>query len=684
MKLLVCIAFVLWYLVQGCASLRDTDNDAFPHSNTYRRMGPCSRKTKHGSRCLGLKGQPDGICLTDIGNKHCISSRTEKFKFTIEAKYLPKSKKSQGGNPVKRLFIRGTGPVLSQENPIQLSKSARNIHTWTTDISYTSDSDGLTCNYLDHCSLNQGTMQFRLYLDENGKQGMLGSDFVIHLPISRSLSGSRQFLTPKVAVYPWFNQKSSTIKQFKQTISIGSDDKIHVQVTLVYPASYNENIFKRYKLVLLLDSDKHYIPQVDYLSSHIGLIDELFLLLVSPSDIVRELRQDNRTYLLPFDSFLMECGTQSMEQCIECHHCRDTERIEPCDTDEFIARSKRCMYLRHNKGTDQEEINIVIDTMIEMVEKKVGSDRLILDPPGKRVTVIGFGEHAVTAFILGLSRPDVFGNIGCLSPKFYLPMTAEFQLKYWILNYVDDIAVKYMDHSLPRLGCSVLHTSQKYYFSHGQNDDVNFPLGKIIQTTLDVMNKLKHKFRLKDRDNIMYQLIKDQGLLYPDNTSFPLMSLLQIPLLYFHQSEGGLSAHLAPDIDTINQYFMKNAAAASATVEDGSNTGSARNDNVIEINYRRTLDGDIEVATDQQCTVSYDDVPLSFVIVSVGKYNNFIVCYYLSYISVYNYALGGSVAVSVILVVIMMCLKEENKQAAKQKEQEEKELLEELSTDDEL
>lgn len=625
MKLFVLVV-VVWCLVQGYVSaIRDSGKYFFPHSATYRRIGGCKPSENH-LRCIGSRGQPDGICLIDYKNTRrgpaCIAARTENFQFTMEVKYLPKSKKSQGDKLVKRLFIRGTGPGLSQTQSIQLSKSARNVHTWTTVISYASDSSGLKCMSSDHCSLNQGTMQFRLYLDDSGKQGMLGPDFVIHLPVSRSLSESRQFLTPKVAIYPWFNQNSSTVKHIKQTISLEDDKKIHVQATLVYPPSYNENTFKRYKLVLLLENDKHYIPQVDYLSSHIGLIDELVLLLLSPSEIAwgTSQQQGNHSFLLPFDTYSMECGSSNMEQCIKCHRCHDTKRIEPCDKDEFIARSKRCLYLKHNKEVDEEIISNIIDHMIEAVRKEVGSNRLIFDPPGKRATVLGFGEQAVTAFILGLSKPDVFGNIGCLSPKFYLPMTAEYKLEHWIFKYIDAITRKYMDHSLPQLGCSALHISQKYYFSHGENDDINFPLGKTTGTTRNLINKLKRKFRLKDRVNIMYQVVKDQGLLYPDNSSFPLMSLLQTPLLYFHQAEGAPSVLFAPDIDTIKQYFIDNAiigGVAKGLGPDVPTTG--KNDNFIEINYRRTLDGGIEVAGDHQCTVSYDDIPLSFVLVSVGK-----------------------------------------------------------------
>ena len=581
----------------------------------YRLLGKCIGKLD-GTPCTGNGGQVDGMCAlvptaSNIRTLMCVSPKKQYFQFTVAARYYPETRKIQGTSPVKKLFMRGSGPGLSWVESVEMRKSATALNTWTADIQYQSSSEGLSCKSLSHCSLNQRALEFRIYKDMLAEEDMLGPNFYLPLPLSNSLKGSGLFLKPRVTVYPWFNSKQSYIKPLEY--SFHSDflgEEVKLLATIVCPPSFRENILKTYPLVILLENGKHYIPQFEYLSVHTGIVEESVVLIVDPDTLLKNTRKGNYS-ILPYDSFSMRCKSND---CKKCQVCWDSNRAEPCDKDEFIFRSKRCLYLKYSRGTGKVLLTDIILTLISKANAET-DNRIRFDPPRERITLIGHGEQAVAAFVLGLSRPDLIVNVAALSPKFYLPMTSVmYGVETNVLDQMDDLALKFVDNSAQQ----ILYLSQKYYIGHGEKDDMYFPLVNSVGITEEVIAKMKLKFRMEEGTNIMFQVTPNETLADAD-PNLAILSHIKPLLMYFHKAQGGTSKSGALNINHFKNYLASKGKQLLPEDFPGATTPPV-NDSMIEINYRSGLDGDIEIF---HCglLLSQEEVPLTVFLGLIGNHN---------------------------------------------------------------
>ena len=580
----------------------------------YRAEKNRCEQHEMNSRCTWPK--MDGFCwkFSKEQELSCILPKTRNYLFTIESAYLPGNAKYRG--KVKKMFIRGSGPGLTWKRSIQMKKSATNLHAWTVDINYYQSSDGLTCTASNRCSISQGALEFRIFTDESAKEPMKGPNFYIKLPVSNSLSGSGNFLKPKVTVYPWFNEELSTQHFLSITHRNSIGVEVKTDVTLFYPPSYYENTFRRYPIVVLLQNGS-YIPQFEYLSVHASLVEEVIVMIVNPLSTHFSKYRKYFYSMLPFDTLNLECKTKS---CTKCQVCWDKNRVEPCEKQEFIARSKKCLNFKATKGVGEMILNDIIHNLIGQL-KVMTNDRIKYDPPYERTTIIGYAETAVTALIIGLTRPDIIANVGSLSPKFSLPLTSNYKMHSYILDRIDRLAILFSGN----IPLQSLYSSQKYYISHGENDDVNFPLKNTYQVTEEVITKLKEKFKFKDGTNLMFHEFPDEELLsYPNNPFIPIISSIQPLMMFFHRAQGGATDGYPRTISLSEQFFADQKLLSesiptqfpqSIVIPEGA---SIVNGNIVDsFGYEDTFDDGIEI---NQCSpLSSTEVPITIFIGSIGK-----------------------------------------------------------------
>ena len=581
----------------------------------YRVAKDRCQKLEENERCIWPK--MDGFCR--LKESSCILPETQSYLFTIESRYLPDSKKNRGR--VKKMYIRGSGPGLSWTKSIQMRKSSTNLNAWTVDISYTYNSDSLACTASKVCSYTQGAIEFRIFADDSATKPMKGPNFYINLPVSNSLKGaaSRTFLKPKVTVYPWFNNDVSSMEHTNRFKFIDSKGQsVRLKTTLVYPPSYNENTFRRYPLVILLKNGAAYVPQFDFLSVHASLTEEVFVLIINP--LVFHYDSRYGFSMGPFDTMSLGC-VQNKKKCIECQVCWDKNRVQLCEKDEFISRSKDCLSFRSFKGIGEIILNEILLNLIGEVKMHT-NDRIMFDPPRQRITIIGFAEAAVTAFIMGLSRPDIIVNAAALSPKFSLPLTSDYKLKNAIFDRMDVLALL-LENNIP---LQSLYSSQKYYISHGENDDIYFPLVDTHEVTEKVIKKLKKQFRLEEGTNIMFHEFPDEELLsYPIENDLPILSSIQPLMLFFHKANGGASETYPRAIIIDDQFFADQklffetsfASNPPATViPEGA---AFVNGNIVNsFGHDERVDAG-GIQNDQCSSLSSNQVPIVIFIGSIGK-----------------------------------------------------------------
>ena len=519
----------------------------------YTSYGKCPT-ADDGSGCLGKHWQHDGVCLHTMNKfqsrnaaAECVSPVPEDHNFTIVAKYLPRSHYSVA--VPKRLFIRGSGPGLSWGRSIEMKRLQSD--TWTALIQYTSDFNSLLCRTSSHCSLNQGALEFRIYKDETGREEMKGPNFYFPLPVSDTFDYNNiDYRKPAITVYPWFTRETSHHSRFEHTMhSSFLNDSLRVRGNLVFPPSFKDNVYRRYPLIVVLENKTPYIPQLDDLFFHARTVEEAIFLMIRPDQLFSQTKYKNYT-ILPFDSTDLNCRDY---RCRRCQSCWNLQRSTPCDREEFIMRSKRCSGLKKSKGIGELFITDIIHKLAEVIKER-SNDRVMYDPPKERLTIIGHEKRAVTAFAMGISRPDLIKNVASLSPKFFLPMTTDYKTKQQIFKYIDNLALLF-PRSRP---LQALYASQKYYFSHGELDDRQFPLVDTIQVTQTVIRKLKQKFRMKDNVNVALQIVPDDFLDYPNRINdqhLELMSLLEAPMVYFHKASGGPNEKYARTIALSEEFF---------------------------------------------------------------------------------------------------------------------------------
>lgn len=488
-------------------------------------------------KCRGKRWQYDAVCSPE---KRCVVAEERKFSFQIEAKMRPMKTGTSAGKKVGSLWLRGSGPGLSWDKPIELRRSGTAVDTWRTKIKYRSSSDALLCTSRDYCLYNQKAVEFRFYRDQQGKDDMVGPNFYFELPVSKSMEGAPSFLTPSFTVYPWFDGRDVFSNQFEvkaslHTVGIAYPSKATLNV--IYPPSFEYNIRKRYPLVLYLGySAQAFAPLLELAFVREALTREAVIVGVTPLDT-----KPPYTLLSPY--FLVgmwHCKTNPCDtkRCATCWLPR--RREDSCDKNEFLHQARNCLTYKEEQGYGDMFLDFIEMDVIPKISE-VTQQRVEVDFPRHRLSVFGeFDSTSLLACHAAITRPHIYQNAACFSAPFYWPLQRNNRVRGQIQEVFHDLRKQF--NATPALRAAYL--SQKYYIDISANQQVEFPLVDPYRYTDDFVEQLKSTLSLEEGKNIVYFTIPDIALAYVMRMSGSKATMMIydrfLPALrYFLLAEGG-------------------------------------------------------------------------------------------------------------------------------------------------
>lgn len=530
-----------------------------------RTVGNCEKRL---SKCRGRSWHYDAVCYYD--NK-CVTATEREYSFNIIAKMRQRKNRKDTGNIVKSLWMRGNGPGLSWDKAIELRRSGSSVDSWKTEIKYRSSSDSLLCTSGDYCSANQKAIEFRLYRDQMGKDGMLGPNFYAELPLSGSLQGSNSFLTPSMSVYPWFDGKEVSMREYGVESSLlvtGHDKEFKTSLDVLYPPSFEHNTRKRYPLILYLGYDAQaFIPLLEYAFVHEAHIQEAIVVGIRP---LRDKRPFSQSSPYP-DSHVWHCKEKS---CVKkCMTCWLPTSKESCDKNEIKYQARKCLKpgLKPSHG---EALLDFIEMDIIPKLREVAQERLLVDFPHHRMTIIGeYGGPSLLACHAALTRPHVYQNAACLSASFHWPLSSSLSNltpNPGIFQVFDNLRQQL--EATPALHLAYL--SQKYYIdmSHAQKTLVD-----LYEPTDNFVKQLEETLLLQKGRNIMYFTIPTPDINYeymPGSSTIFVYHHILPALKFFLSAEGGPSKEGARSQPVLDKTVAEKGELYGHLIE-GSNKSSS-------------------------------------------------------------------------------------------------------------
>ena len=375
-------------------------------------VGECSKKRK-SNRCTGINAfwQYDGICIDEPGDTklptcHVPQSRKFSFKLVASVVQIPNIT-----NPLRRLWVKGSGPGLSWEKSREMTKVKEGYYT--LPIEYVYDSNALLCLKESRCTLNQRALEFRFYRDVHGVDGMLGPNIYVPLPISDSISGHADFSPPYVFSYPWFDGRTVLTRtlHIRSRPNTGPYVGSRVRFTVFYPPSYRYNTLKRYPVVIVFGVNlEHLIVRLlESMFVDESVIEEAFVFGYQSKygppycEYSPFLVLDESPYIYG-GMRKYKCGTEECEECMNCLHL---DRSELCDAKEFVSQALLCG-IKH--GYCHARGNAVLDNIETTLLPKMAvltMGRIMVDFPKDRITIIGLDGGGLLACYAAISRPQV-------------------------------------------------------------------------------------------------------------------------------------------------------------------------------------------------------------------------------------------------------------------------------------
>ncbi len=476
------------------------------------------------------------------------------FKLAVVAQWR-KLRKTPDSKSITTLWMRGSGPGLSWEKSTELKKTASSIDTWKAELSYTSGSDSLRCLSSSHCSTNQRALEFRLYRDELASEGMLGPNFFIPLPLSHSLSGTVDFLTPTVTVKPWFDGNKITVSSYIQTSSesvTGRMSQMIVKVSLLYPPSFEYNVRKTYQLVILFGKKEPMLvaPLLEHLFVHDATVKEVFVVVIGYLDKAPFCNSS------PFNPAGTLFVCKSGVTCHDCQSCWDERRAERCDREEFIDKTNRCLKGVKCNGHGDEILDMIeLDILPEIQER--AQNRLLIDFPRNRLSIIGMDGAGLLACYAALTRPTIYANAGCMSAPFNWPL---LELEKEFDPRVMASLLSRINGSIRRLpSLQMEYITQKYYVDNGDNDNFYFPSVDAHRYTEWFISRLQDDLGLRINENIVYAKIPGLSNSYYHHWYHGerVLHTLRYPLLYFFRAQGGPSKTYSRTLQITEESYAK-------------------------------------------------------------------------------------------------------------------------------
>lgn len=471
-----------------------------------RSVGSCSEKL---TKCKGKKWHHDAVCSFD---NECLVVSERAFSFKIVAKMRKVETEKDSGKKVRSLWMRGNGPGLSWSKPVELRRSGSSVDSWKTEIRYRSSSDALLCTSGDYCFANQKAIEFRLYRDQMGKDSMLGPNFYIALPVSDSMEGAADFLTPSITVYPWFDGRDIVVRKMKVESSLhvtGRPDEFEATVDVLYPPSFKHNIRKHYPLVLYLGySAQALAPLLEHAFVHEAHIGEALVVGISPLE-----QTPPYSAFSPYrDSHVWQCKKKPCK-VMECATCWLPQTRSVCDKNEFVFQAKQCLEPELVPSYGEEVLDFIEIDIIPKLQE-VSQQRLMVDFPQQRVTIFSeFEGTSLLACHAALTRPHIYQNAACLAAPFYWPLTASLTdpaPNPGIQRTFQRIQEQFA--ATPALRSAYL--SQKYYIDIAHNQHALLPLVDVYEHTEEFVRQLEETLFLERGKHFLYFTVPDVAIAY--------------------------------------------------------------------------------------------------------------------------------------------------------------------------
>ena len=525
-------SYIYLYFIHSAVAM------SFMKLSSGRDVGQCQQEDKHGGHCFAPSEywQNDGTCVHSQYTRRCHVPDTREFKFTLrismrQLRYL-NSKSIE-------LWIRGSGPGLSWNKPVKLQKSASGVGIWVTEISYIYDSQGLLCTGTKHCLFNQRNLEFRVYQDEEGKDGMLGPNLYVNLPVPSSMVGGVFFITPTVDVYPWFGGASIILKDITFSVTpLGN-----VKATLLYPPSFYYNARKKYPVVIMFGSklSLQISPLLELMFIHEASIQEAVVIV---------LHHNNSAPYCEFNPYpegsegeyvnlIWKC---KREDCKTCHHCWDLENQLKCDSDTFRSSAELCLYPTRcsQKVWGETWLDLIEEHIIPGVLED-SQNRILVDFPKDRLTIMGFDGTGLLACHAAVTRPHVYSNAACFSAPFHWPLKSltnrTVAHETGLGRAMNNFSHNFMFY--PELFS--FHATQQYYIDYGELDNIHFPFVDIDYYIDEFENQLHEMFDVPLQNVLKFKKLAMAGNnyhLHPEG-GVEILNRIKIPLLFFLGAEGG-------------------------------------------------------------------------------------------------------------------------------------------------
>ena len=511
----------------------------------------CDCRTLHTDKCTqnyarchqdGEIWQRDGVCLN---TKYCYAPQKSTFSFNVEAKL--RKLQAGSGSTIKSLWMRGTGIGLSWNNPIQLRRRGTSVGAWKAELTYRSSSDGIPCFFRDICTKTQKGVEFRLYRDREGKDNMVGPNFYFSLPISNSMESSSVFLPPSVTVYPWFDGEEvfSQKEYIKSSLSVtGRQGELQTTIEILFPPSFNHNSLKRYPLVLVFGYDLMTIlPLLERLYVHDATIHEAVVVGIEPYG-----QMAPYAMLSPFShTYVWMCKDRDCFR--SCQTCWKRNKEWLCNKEDFIEQAELCLYPKKFVSKGEQVLDMIeVDILPKL--KEFTKDRILVEFPKQRISIIGIDGSGLLACYAAVTRPHIYQNAGCLSTPFYWPLSNSLTdpapsagiFNITLSNVKKDLLQN------PRI--APFARSQKYYIDVTINEHYFLP---IVQQ--EMYNELFVK-ELQDilyipRENIMYFTVPDHyDYIHDPKGLSPIFHRIEHALRHFLKTEAEGPREWRTDIQT--------------------------------------------------------------------------------------------------------------------------------------
>ena len=516
-------------------------------------VGVCKER-RTSNRCHGANAfwQYDGICIDAHDKTTCHVPDTWRFFFRLVVA-VDQRLNSSGTIPIDSLWIRGAGPKLSWEKSTKMTK-VQEGH-WSLDIKYVYDSNALLCLQKSRCSLNQRALEFRVYRDEHGMDGMLGPNIYIPLPISGSNYGHPEFSPPLAFAYPWFDGKQVMKKGywFENPLHFITHTVKGIKVTVYYPPSFQHNLFKRYPVVITFGQRDTAIllgPLLESMFIYEHSIEEAFIIVVHamhPAPFC----QFNPFTVLEADpkisggNNVFKCRSKLDLGCAKCLTCFSPERAELCDANELRHQMERCGAQKLLCGSYGDAFLDNIENLVipEMSVRTLG--RIMVDFPKDRISIIGLDGTGLLACYAALSRPLVYKNAGCMSASFHWPFRSLEVMESREDQGIGMLLKEVVERMKIRKEFQLLHATQKYYIDVGEFDNDYMPIIQEHNYSDWVVEQLQSQLGV-DKENILYY----RNIRWAGNSVFilrrdgdiRLLNRIKLPLLFFLKPKGGLNA----------------------------------------------------------------------------------------------------------------------------------------------